>query len=82
MKYLLFVLFVCSFAACDDSCTPEDTRCRGRVVEICNTDSRWETVMDCSVVSPGSWYCVPPDTDGDTDPSTMSESAHCEQEVF
>jgi len=46
-------------------CPVETTRCRGNIVEICDTLGRWITVEDCDKVSKqssGEFTCrVPPD---------------------
>lgn len=81
MKLILIVAALAVVLCSCDECDTGETRCHGAVVELCNADRMWETVMDCGNVIPGEWYCVEADTDGDTDPATVDESAHCEQEV-
>jgi len=34
-----------------DNCEPTATRCNGNVAEICGSDKRWDTNMDCSGVT-------------------------------
>jgi len=46
--------------SCDeetDGCEPEDARCIGSVLEICNADQNWETVVNCLDFEPGEWAC-------------------------
>lgn len=60
---LLAVCLLCSFAfTCKHSeCEPDVTRCAANVVELCDTEEEWVTVMDCSeVAGDGSvWVCCP-----------------------
>ncbi len=46
-----------------DGCIANATRCNGRVAEICNSQGRWDSFMDCDEVeaqSGGSWACEEP----------------------
>jgi hypothetical protein len=54
-KLLIAALFL---AACGGGCPIEKTQCNGSTVEICNSDERWEDVMDCADFEPGNWVCV------------------------
>lgn len=44
-------------------CVRGETRCSADVVQICNADERWESIMDCANTEPGEWQCVEVDTD-------------------
>ena len=41
-----------------DGCTPEETRCDGNVVQLCDSDEDWNDVMDCVALRnyPGEDY--------------------------
>lgn len=61
MKWIIvmgiFAALMC--VACHDGCTPEETKCDGTKVVICNASEDWELVMDCSEVEPFvlDWTC-------------------------
>ena len=43
-------------------CTPLATQCTGNVAEICDSEQRWGTYMDCTQIgqqSGGTWVCCP-----------------------
>jgi hypothetical protein len=45
MKILVAMVFF--LIGCKDGCKPEEDRCNGNVVEICNTSHNWEVSQDC-----------------------------------
>jgi hypothetical protein len=57
----LIVAIVCLVAAfgCKptDGCTVASTRCNGNVAQICGSDQRWRSVMDCTELSGGDFCC-------------------------
>ena len=50
---LILVALTATVAACGptEPCTPESTRCRGNVAEICGSDGRYRELADCDQVS-------------------------------
>jgi hypothetical protein len=59
---ILFVFFAAGLGACLPVCQTKTTRCNGSRVEICDSNGRWQQVMDCSkVVGPkgSTWSCCP-----------------------
>jgi len=60
--YLLLVLLTTGLNACIPVCETKQTRCNGTQAEVCDSNGRWQQVMDCSkVVDPkgASWSCCP-----------------------
>jgi hypothetical protein len=56
--------------ACDngDSCRPEETRCHGDTVEVCDADGYWAPLANCLGVTASvepSWRCCEVDGFGD-----------------
>lgn len=59
MKFLMIVL-VFAVAGCPSTaavCIHLETQCAEDVAQVCDTQGRWEDVMDCSTVEPGEWSC-------------------------
>ena len=50
----------------DDHCTPEEIECDETMLVICNADHRWENIVDCRTIEPGTWACCESDA-GDAD---------------
>ena len=52
----ILVLFL---TGCDeDSCEPEELRCRGERSEICNASGEWEFIANCDAIEGGGeWTC-------------------------
>ena len=50
---LMAIAFMCLGAHClpIDGCPLGDTRCTGNVAQICSADSRYQTLVDCDLVS-------------------------------
>jgi hypothetical protein len=67
MKFIIILALV--IVACEpgESCTPEETRCDGAFVQICDGDSDWTDVQDCgeveSISNPVWACCLPADKD-------------------
>lgn len=66
---VLFVLGCAIFApvaGCHDECETEETKCDGTKVMVCNSESDWELVMDCSEIEPVEfgWMCCVDSMDG------------------
>ncbi|MHC4229720.1 MAG: hypothetical protein ACYSW0_19985 [Planctomycetota bacterium] len=40
-----------------DNCQPEQFRCIGTELQICNADERFERVAECTAFEPGDWAC-------------------------
>jgi hypothetical protein len=54
----LFALLALLFTGCPPAvCAHLETRCADDVVQICDTQGRWEEVMDCGETVPGEWEC-------------------------
>ena len=58
-RALIALVFCATFAGCPfwrvatedkDGCEPTATRCNGNIAEICGSDKRWDTNMNCSEV--------------------------------
>jgi hypothetical protein len=55
---VVFALLLGLFGeGCHDGCDPEDTRCRGAVVQECASDGDWYTVENCATTGPDAWQC-------------------------
>jgi len=56
---VIVIIVALGLLGCHDGCEPEETRCFGTCVEICNADGDWETVIDCDMVEPADmdWQC-------------------------
>jgi len=37
---------------CHDGCKPDDTRCHGTRVELCDQAKDWNMVLDCKILEP------------------------------
>jgi hypothetical protein len=50
---VLAVVMVLAYMAsgCDDGCSPEETRCDGVMVQLCDGDGNWKNYSACSEVS-------------------------------
>ena len=65
MKHLLAtVTFATTLTACGPFavCTPNETRCTGTLVEVCDADGQWDLAEDCAAVSGDEeplWTCCP-----------------------
>ena len=46
--YLLIIVSMLVFVACDDGCKMNKERCNGDVLEICSEENDWVTIYDCS----------------------------------
>ncbi len=65
LRYLAFVLvlgaaFIASCLPPPDGCTPASTRCANGAAEICDSDTRWNLLLDCDAIaaqSGGVWVC-------------------------
>lgn len=42
-----------------DGCQPENTKCVGTQLHVCNASGNWDPPMDCSEIEPGDWGCCP-----------------------
>ena len=57
MRYL--VLLACCMSACSGAvCRKLETRCANNVVQVCDSQGRWQKVIDCREIRPLSWECV------------------------
>lgn len=56
---IVVIVVALASMSCHDGCDPEETRCSGTRVEICNAEEDWELVMDCDSVEPVEmdWQC-------------------------
>ena len=56
---VILALAVCFGAvACDDGCEPNETRCNGQKIEICDSSDNWVESMDCADVwDVVDWAC-------------------------
>jgi hypothetical protein len=64
MKLLLVLIPALAICACgpEKKCLVNETRCSGVEVQVCESDGRWATFMDCDEVSGfsgGQWDCAP-----------------------
>jgi hypothetical protein len=64
MSKLLLLIPVFALCACgpEKKCLVNETRCSGEEVQVCESDERWATFMDCNEVSAfsgGQWTCLP-----------------------
>lgn len=62
--FIVCVLATFSLFGCDpetDGCEPEEARCRGSILEICNADQNWEDVINCLDFEPDEWACCASD---------------------
>jgi hypothetical protein len=41
----------------NDGCQPEELRCIGTELQICNADNLWERITDCTNFEPDDWAC-------------------------
>lgn len=67
MKQLLIIALAFAAAGCgaefihnaihQDGCQPEQFRCLGSELQICNADQVWEQVAECTAFEPGDWAC-------------------------
>jgi len=77
MNYLSFFSFamiitliaMSVFYGCDsDECNPEETRCNGSIVEICNYEENWEYAINCDKIEDFDagidWMCCIDPYDG------------------
>lgn len=66
----LLVLFLVFTVGCPelDYCVPNETRCFDNQAQICGSDQRWRTFLDCTELDPGDWVCckVPEDPESGT----------------
>ncbi|MCP4677320.1 MAG: hypothetical protein GY854_17760 [Deltaproteobacteria bacterium] len=46
-------------ACCTSECEPDETRCHGNKVEVCNGDGEWCEVMNCDELGDdgAAWTC-------------------------
>lgn len=61
MKYLIIIMSL-SVLGCPSTaavCTHLETQCAGDLVQLCDSQGRWEEVMDCSAAS--SMVCAEED---------------------
>ena len=49
----------------DDNCKPEEIECDETLLVICNADHRWENIVDCRTIEPGTWVCCESDAGAD-----------------
>lgn len=40
-------------SGCSEECSVNETRCNGQVVQVCNSDGKWDDSMNCRQVSVG-----------------------------
>jgi len=53
MKSIGLVIFCAVLlSGCHDGCSPEEMKCDGSTVMICNDKTDWESVMDCDELEP------------------------------
>lgn len=59
MKILVAIIVVFMFSNCPSPavCTHLETRCADDVAQLCDADGHWQTVMDCTVITPEGWHC-------------------------
>lgn len=58
MKGLIFFVLLCGCLPPVDDCTPNETRCWINEAQICGSDQRWRTFLDCGTLGEGEvWSC-------------------------
>jgi len=58
------VSFLFSCSSKFEKCDPEASRCSVNLVQICDSDGNWVTILDCSEVSAEEPFSCQQDTDG------------------
>jgi len=65
---LVMLAFIIFSSGCHDGCEPEEMKCEGSRVMICNAETDWEVHDDCADVEDFGqdleWVCCEDPTDG------------------
>ena len=65
---ILVIGFFVLFSGCHDGCEPEETKCDGDMVMVCNSAADWEQEADCSEIEDFGvgieWTCCVDPEDG------------------
>ena len=67
MKSIICALAAVLLLGCGPECEPDETRCNGNVVEICDGDGIWCEVMNCDELNATyediEWRCCTVDVE-------------------